>query len=76
MVTEGRDYISFENLADLIAYILVSVCQFYYWSTGSVVNGYFIPEDDSNFKNYLLPTITILHLNLIVQHMIAFKLTR
>ena len=66
MVTEGRDYLSFENLGDLTAYILVSVCQAYYWGTGSVVNGYFFPDNDSNFKNFLLPTITILHLNLIV----------
>ena len=65
--TEGRDYIrDFENVGDFIACILVSVCQFYYFFTGKRVNGYFIPENDSNFEVFLLPMILVLHLNLIL----------
>ena len=77
MITEGREYFtSAENISDLLAYTLVSICQFYYFRTGKIVNGFFFPEDGSNFEEFLLPTILVLHLNLVVQHLIAFKITR
>ena len=44
MVTEGYDYLTFENLADLTVYGLVIICQFYYWRTGNIVNGYYFPD--------------------------------
>ena len=67
MVTEGKEYFySFENAGDLIVYILVCVCQFYYWGRPRVVNGYYVPDDDSYFEAFLLPTILFLHLNLIL----------
>ena len=76
MITEGKQYfiytegkqlfISAENIADLIAYTLVSICQCYYFFTGQIVNGYFFPDNGSHFEEFLLPAIMILHLNLVV----------
>lgn len=52
-MTEGKEYFkSFENIGDLIAYILVIICQCFYWGTGEFVNGYFFP-DDGSFEDYL-----------------------
>lgn len=83
MKTEGKEYlinseysIQFENIGDLLAYVLVTICQFYYFGTGKIVNGYFFPDKDSHFEEFFLPTILVLHLNLIVQHLVAFKITR
>ena len=77
MGTDGKDYFkSFENAGDLIVYIFVCICQFYYWGTATDESGYYIPEEGSYFEVYLLPTMLFLHLNLILQHLIAFKLTR
>ena len=77
MVTELKEYFSdYYNCSDLIVCVLVSICQYYYWATGKIVNGYFFPEDDSYFEVFLLPTILALHLNLILQHMIAFEIIR
>ena len=84
-MTEGRDYffsfekdyyLNFGNMIDLIVYILVTICQVYYWTTGNIYNGYYFPENDSYFQEFLLFTILALHLNLILQYMIAFKVTR
>ena len=84
-MTEKRDYffslekdyyLNFENIFDLIVYILVTICQVYYRTTGNIYNGYFFPEHDSYFQEFLLFTILALHLNLILQYMIAFKVTR
>ena len=44
MVTERYDYLTFENLADLTVYVMVIICEFYYWRTGNIVNGYFFPD--------------------------------
>ena len=90
--SEGKSYLpNFENISDLIIYVLVIICQYFYWCTGRVVNGYYIPENgtfsddalfetdpgsESVFENFFLPTILLLHFNLIVQHMVAFKITR
>ena len=58
MYTEGTQYIvnlkkenfiSAENIADLIAYSLVSICQYYYFFTGKIVKGYFFSDDESHF---------------------------
>ena len=56
--------------------MLVSICQFYYWGTGRVFNGYYFPEDESYYHGFLFFTILALHLNLILQYSIAFKTTR
>ena len=46
----NKDYFfCFENISDLVAYVLVTVCQFYYFRTGKIVNGYYFPDDDSYF---------------------------
>ena len=77
MVTECKDYFrSFENVGDLIVFVLVAVCQYYYYSTGKIINGYYFPDTESYFEEYLLFTILMLHLNLILQHMIAFEVKR
>ena len=74
---EGKYYLADKfNRVDLIVYILVGICQYYYWFTGERVNGYFFPNTDSYFEVFLLLTILALHLNLILQHLIAFKITR
>ena len=50
IVAEGWDYFkSIANLADLFAYGLVIVCQWYYWRTGRNEFGYFVPDEDSYF---------------------------
>ena len=54
------------NYGDLIVCVLVSICLYYYWCTGKLVNGYFFADDGSLFEVFLLPTILILHLNLIL----------
>ena len=73
IINEGKEYfidkeysINFENLGDLIVYVLVSICQLYYFGTGKLVKGYFFPDDGSYFENFLLLTILALHLNLIM----------
>ena len=83
MINEGKGYfideelsIQFENVGDLIAYGLISVCQVYYFGTGRIINGYFFPDYESFFEDFLLLAILALHLNLILQHMIALKITR
>ena len=77
MYIEGKDYFTtFENAADWMVTILVCVCQFYYWGTAKREYGYYMPEEGSYFEVFLLPTMLFLHLNLILQHLIAFKLTR
>ena len=74
IVAEGKEYIkSVANLADLVAYILVIICQCYYWNTGSNQYGYFVPEPDSNLQWFLLPMILMLHMILILQHLVAFS---
>ena len=66
-MTEKKEYfIDVYNYADLIVCILVSICQYYYLATGEIVNGYFFPGNDSLFEVFLLPTILMLHLNLIL----------
>ena len=85
VMTEGKDYFfslekdyffSFENIIDLTVYVLVTICQFYYFGTGKVVNGYYFSDDDSYFQGFLFFTILTLHLNLILQYTIAFSVTR
>ena len=67
MVTDGRDHFkSFQNVGDLVVYILVCICEYYYWGTGKIENGYYIPEENSYFEVFFLPTILFLHLNLIL----------
>ena len=67
LVTERKDYLTdFFNISDLICCVLVSICQFYYWRTGRLVNGFFFPEEDSYFEEFLLPAVLVLHLNLIL----------
>ena len=75
-MTERADYFSFENCADMVAYTLVCICQTYYFFTGKMVGGYFFPDEESHFEDFLLLAILLLHLNLIVQYMIAFSFTR
>ena len=49
MVTERLAYFTeYENIGDLIVYILVSICQYYYWFRGEIVNGYFYPDECSS----------------------------
>ena len=60
----------------MLACILVSICQIYYFTTGKIENGTYFPEDDSYFEGFLLVMILILHLNLVFQYLIAFELTR
>ena len=92
VITEGKSYFTdFENLTDLTIYVLVIICQYFYWFTGKRVNGYYFPDsntysedqpDDTDpksgsvFERILLPTIILLHFNLILQHMVAFKIFR
>ena len=72
-----RDYFfNFENIIDLMVHLLVTICQFYYWTTGKVVNGYFFPDDDSYFEGFLFFMILALHMNLILQYSVAFAITR
>ena len=84
-MTEGKEYFfsfekdylfNFENILDLIVYILVTICQYYYFGTGKVANGYYFPDDDSYFQGFLFFMILVLHLNLILQYSIAFAITR
>ena len=91
MVTERANYLTqYENIIDLTVYIFVSICQYFYWFKGEVVNGYFFPyecssldesvmlvtEKCSYYEEFLLLMILSLHLNLILQHMIALDVTR
>ena len=85
VVTEGKNYLfdlekdfvlNFENILDLIGYLLVTICQFYYWTSGKVVNGYYSPNYYSYFEGYFFFMILALHLNLILQYSIAFSITR
>ena len=77
IITEKKEYFTdIYNYADFIVCILVIICQYYYFNTGEIVNGYFFPGNDSLFELFLLPTILVLHLNLILQHMIAFRIIR
>ena len=75
-MTERGEYFSYENFGDIIAYTLVCICQAYYFTSGKMEKGYYFADEDSYFKEFLLPAILMLHLNLIVQHMIAFNFTR
>ena len=77
MIIERKEYfLGFENLLDLATIIMVIICQFYFYTTGKLENGYFIPDDDSYFEQFLLLTTLALHLNLILQYMIALDFTR
>ena len=73
---EGDDFLNFENILDLMVQLLVIICQFFYWTTGKVVNGYFFPDDESYFEGFLFFMILALHMNLILQYSIAFSITR
>ena len=84
-MTEGKNYLfnlkrdfvlNFENILDLIGYLLVTICQFYYWTSGKVVNGYYFANYDSYFEGYFFFMILALHFNLILQYSIAFSITR
>ena len=37
LITEGLDYFfNYENVIDLAAIIMVTICQSYYWGTGKI----------------------------------------
>ena len=76
MYTEGKDYLGWTNFADILALILVLICQYFYWNTGSHETGYFVPDSDSYFETFFLPMFMIIYLDLILQHMITFEFTR
>ena len=73
-MAEGKSYFeSFANVTDVIAYVLVIICQYYFWRTGDNQHNYFIPDQDSYFEVFLLPMMLMLHLTLIFQHLIALQ---
>ena len=74
---EGYDYFIWKNLSDIVALILIMICQYYYWNSwSSTETGYFIPETDSYFEAFFLPMFLLLYNNLILQHMQTFDATR
>ena len=68
LITEGLDYfLNYENVIDLVVIVLVTICQYYYFfGKGKTEKGYYFPEEESHFIDFLLPTTLMLHLNLIL----------
>ena len=75
-------FLDLENIADLTVSVLVLICQYFYWTGTKVNGYFIPetrngssyedsmfgidPESGSFFENFLLPTILLLHFNLIV----------
>ena len=74
LFAEGWSYfLGLANIAELIAYGFLTVCQWYYLRFGRNEFGNFIPDPDTYFQWYLLPMILSLHLILILEHLIAIN---
>ena len=74
---QGHEYLTFTNLSDAAALVLIIICQYYYWNNwSSIETGYFVPKPDSHFEAFFLPMFLLLYNNLILQHMKTFDATR
>ena len=76
MYAEGKKYLGYQNFSDCLALSFALICQYYYWNTGNIETGYFIPAEDSYYEVFMLPMFLLMYLNLILQHNITFNGTR